>query len=311
MRWRQVAAALSIAVAAGYLLTSLGFSPLEGASGAVILYILIRWLIAWIFRIRYWYYRGTRGIYTRTCPNCDQYIYRKSGDWIISCHRCGWTAGPPVVRWLTKSVPSIQLRRTIDGPRIVVIVVAVAVVVFGASASSEMGMPEGVTESSPNSSQFDDAADSSLNETKIEVLIHRYTNERRAERGLSELNFDKELRDIARYHSRDMGVNDYYSHTSPDGEGFSDRYERFGYNCGVPAGDRYLTGAENIAYRYREEFTFNGNESLVANSFVEGWMNSEGHRENILTENWQNHGAGVYVVEDGDTKTIYATQNFC
>lgn len=289
---------------------TLGYSSLETSSGAVILYILTRWLIAWIFRTRYWYRRGTREIYTRTCPNCGQYIYRKSKDWVISCHRCGWTAGQPIVRWLTKSVPSIQLRRTIDGPRIVVIVVATTLILSGSSAVPDLGMQDVVRDEGKD--EFVETENnSSLNRTEIEVLIHQYTNDRRTERGLPELNFDKDLRDIARYHSRDMGANNYYGHTSPDGEGFSDRYEKFRYNCRVSAEGGYLTGAENIAYRQREGVTFNGNESLVANLFVEGWMNSEGHRENILTENWQNHGAGIHVVEEGDTKTIYATQNFC
>jgi uncharacterized protein YkwD len=193
-----------------------------------------------------------------------------------------------------------------------VVIVATTVILSGLSAVPDSGMQGRSVTDNGGEEEFVETENSpSLNRTEIEILIHQYTNERRTERGLPELNFDKELRDIARYHSRDMGVNDYYSHTSPDGEGFSDRYERFGYNCRVPAGSGYLTGAENIAYRYREGFAFNGNESLVANLFVEGWMNSEGHRENILTENWQNHGTGIYVVEEGNTKTIYATQNFC
>lgn len=118
-------------LSASYLVWTEGFSLSVSAAVAVLVYFVVRWLIAWMFRIRYWYRRGTRGVYTRSCPDCGQYIYRVSGDWVLKCHRCGWTAGLPVVRWLTKSVPSIQLRRTVWSPQLLVVVLAIAVVVAG------------------------------------------------------------------------------------------------------------------------------------------------------------------------------------
>ena len=50
-------------------------------------------------------------------------------------------------------------------------------------------------------------------------------------------------------------------------------------------------------------------EEAIATQFVDMWMNSDGHRQNILTERWNNEGIGVYYdSEDGE---VYATQNFC
>jgi uncharacterized protein YkwD len=131
MRWRQVSVAAVFGLSAGYLLWTDGTHLSVSAAVAVLVYFAVRWFIAWMFRVRYWYRRGTRGVYTRSCPDCGQSIYRVSGDWILECHRCGWTAGLPVVRWLTKSVPSIQLRRTVWSPQLLVVAVAVGVVVAG------------------------------------------------------------------------------------------------------------------------------------------------------------------------------------
>lgn len=330
---RQVAVAAILGMSASYLLWVESFSLSVSAAVAVLVYFAVRWFIAWMYRIRYWYRRGTRGVYTRSCPDCGQYIYRVSGDWIMKCHRCGWTAGLPVVRWLTKSVPSIQLRRTVWSPQILVVVLTIVVVVAGAAPDapadkvnkdSPSNLPKDVnpaqTIGGPATSQQDKTGDDrseisvqgELNRTKIELLIHQQINQERANRGLSKLKFDTELWNIARYHSRDMGEQEYYSHVSPSGEDMADRYQNFGYNCRVPtAGNEYLTGAENIAYIYREGWSYSGNETLVASIFVDEWMNSKEHRENILTENWENHGAGAYVVEEGSKKTVYATQNFC
>ena len=133
---RQVATAVVVGLTTGYILWNDGFSPSVSAASAVVAYFAVRWLIAWAFRVRYWYRRGTRGVYTRSCPDCGQYIYRTSGDWVIKCHQCGWSAGLPVLRWLTKSVPSIQLRRTVWSPQLLVVVLAIGVVVAGGIPAS-------------------------------------------------------------------------------------------------------------------------------------------------------------------------------
>ena len=49
-------------------------------------------------------------------------------------------------------------------------------------------------------------------------------------------------------------------------------------------------------------------EESLANEIVEGWMNSPGHRKNILTPDFEKLGVGVSIGDDGG---VYATQNFC
>lgn len=160
----------------------------------------------------------------------------------------------------------------------------------------------------------------SLNRTRIEYLIHEEINERRQQHGLQPIAFDPQLREIARYHSKDMAENQYFAHTSPSGETMGDRYDKFGYTCRVSTGgNRYATGAENIAYTYANErirhengeTSYYSTEEEIAEGLVNGWMNSTGHRENILKSYWQNEGIGIYIIEvDGKTR-VYATQNFC
>ena len=157
---------------------------------------------------------------------------------------------------------------------------------------------------------------SELDRSRVEQLVHKYINKRRTEHGLGTLSFDTDLREIARYHSKDMAQNDYFSHTSPDGESRSDRYEKFGYDCRAYITDtRYYTGGENIAYTYYDTDVstdqgtiHHDNADELAAGIVRQWMNSQGHRENILTEAWNNEGIGVYITSEGK---VYATQNFC
>ncbi len=113
-----------------------------------------------------------------------------------------------------------------------------------------------------------------------------------------------------------MATRGYFSHASPEGENFADRYERSGYTCRAPTGDgSYLTGGENIAQTwYDTAVTTDGGtvrhttERELARGIVNQWMNSQGHRENVLTPAWRNDGIGIYVAEKGK---VYATQNFC
>ncbi|SIQ68338.1 Uncharacterized conserved protein YkwD, contains CAP (CSP/antigen 5/PR1) domain [Haladaptatus litoreus] len=173
--------------------------------------------------------------------------------------------------------------------------------------------PETTTTTEPTTTP--DESDG-FDRSEVERYVHQFVNEERTERGLNAISFDTELRDIARGHSEDMATRNYFSHTSPEGENFADRYEQAGYTCRASTGDgSYLTGGENIAQTWYDTPINSGDgtvryttERELARGIVDQWMNSQGHRENILTDSWQNEGIGIYVTEDGQ---VYATQNFC
>ncbi|WP_459886393.1 CAP domain-containing protein [Halostagnicola bangensis] len=146
----------------------------------------------------------------------------------------------------------------------------------------------------------------------VEQYVHEAVNEERAAVGSDELEFDDELRDIARDHSEDMGERGYFSHTDPDGNGFIDRYDDAGYECSV---NGYI-GGENIAQTWYDTPVNTGDRGIVhyedeqelGYGIAEQWMNSQGHQENLLADHWENQGIGIHVTDDDK---VFATQNFC
>ncbi|MGW3678184.1 sigma-70 family RNA polymerase sigma factor [Streptomyces prasinus] len=98
-------------------------------------------------------------------------------------------------------------------------------------------------------------------------------NTERAAAGCSPVTLDNRLNKAAQLHSEDMSANDYFSHTGQNGSSFVDRVTAQGYPS---------PGAENIA---------RGQSSAA--SVMEAWMNSEGHRANILNCSLKTMGVGV------------------
>lgn len=131
---------------------------------------------------------------------------------------------------------------------------------------------------------------------RIESAIHEATNRRRRDHGHDELGHDPHLAAIARSHSRAMAAGDYVQHRAPDGTTTMDRYREHGYES--------RRAAENISKRHPARGT---DAADIAADVVTGWMNSKGHRENILTGSLTAEGIGVYQASDG---ALLATQNF-
>ncbi|MGR3766538.1 CAP domain-containing protein [Rossellomorea sp. NS-SX7] len=114
------------------------------------------------------------------------------------------------------------------------------------------------------------------------------TNQERKKNGLGALKADGELANVAEMKSEDMKNKDYFSHTSPT---YGSPFEMM-QNFGI----QYSSAAENIAV---------GQES--PQSVVDAWMNSPGHRKNIL--NGQLTHIGVGIAKDS-SQGIYWTQMF-
>ena len=157
-----------------------------------------------------------------------------------------------------------------------------------------------------------------FNISQIETLVLQYTNEERTKYGKSMFMDDSRLANIARGHSEDMGNRQYYSHETPEGVEPTDRANKAGYSCKKYYGTYYTDGiAENIAQGYtytsymslgiKSSYTWHTEESL-AHELVDSWMDSPGHRENILNSQYDRLGIGISITQD---ETVYATQNFC
>lgn len=129
-------------------------------------------------------------------------------------------------------------------------------------------------------------APSGLSAMEQEVLA--LVNSERAKNGLSALSWADDVAAVARAHSSDMINRGFFSHTNPDGESPFDRLKNNGIS--------YRTAAENIAYGQK-----------TPADVMSAWMNSSGHRANILNKNVTELGVGAVKNNNG---TIYWTQVF-
>ena len=142
-----------------------------------------------------------------------------------------------------------------------------------------------------------------FSERQISNLIHSEINQIRMDNGLQPLEYDFELEEIARQHSEDMALRNYFAHESPEGNTIEQRYADNEYVCHIVTRDFIGMGGENLSQNWKQ-----GDNNYVALSTVQGWMESPGHRENILIDYFENQGIGVYLDSDDE---IYITQNFC
>lgn len=122
-------------------------------------------------------------------------------------------------------------------------------------------------------------------------------NAERRRRGMRPLKMNRRLSRAARRHSLDMARRNYFSHTSPSGSSFVDRIRRAGYLRRA----RKWTVGENLAWGV------GGRASAAAT--MRAWMNSPGHRRNILTRRFREIGIGISfdAPQGGFSGATYAT----
>ncbi len=115
--------------------------------------------------------------------------------------------------------------------------------------------------------------------SQFEQEVIDLTNAERSKHGLAPLQADVELSNVARDKSSDMATSNYFDHTSPTHGSPFDMMRAYGIS--------YQTAGENIAKGQR-----------TPQEVVTAWMNSQGHRENILNGNFTHIGVGY--VEQGN-----------
>lgn len=114
---------------------------------------------------------------------------------------------------------------------------------------------------------------STANIGDIAMQVIDLTNKERQKNGLRPLKADASLSKVAQTKSNDMNAKHYFSHTSPTYGSPFDMMRDFGVT--------YRSAGENIAMG-----------QPTAQEVVNAWMNSEGHRKNILSPNYTNIGVG-------------------
>ena len=166
-----------------------------------------------------------------------------------------------------------------------------------------------------------------LSPSRIEHWIFHYTNAERVAAGLRSLIHDPSISTIAREHSRNMTRFGLYHEIN--GKDPTGRALEAGYNCRAYRGDgSYSFGLSENIYEHPKitEWSrrsteivptfFHGDQSMAL-ALVRGWMNSPGHRRNILDNRARRIGLGVAIQEHQIARsaglrqeTVFATQNF-
>ena len=131
-----------------------------------------------------------------------------------------------------------------------------------------------------------------VNVFELEKLAFKLINQKRTANGLKELAWSDEIARIARQHSGSMAQNKFFSHRGLDGSMIGDRADSSGLT-------KWRAIGENIAFNRGFE-----NPTEFA---VQRWMESQGHRENLLNDRWKETGVGIAIASDG---SYYFTQVF-
>ena len=124
------------------------------------------------------------------------------------------------------------------------------------------------------------------NEGEVVNLV----NNERQKKGLQALTINNDLSNVARTKSQDMANKNYFSHNSPTYGSPFQMMKSFGI--------KYSTAAENLAYSQ--------GQTSVSQIF-NGWMNSQGHKKNILNSEFTQTGIGIVKNSQGK---VYWTQMF-
>ncbi|ADU27707.1 CAP domain-containing protein [Ethanoligenens harbinense] len=170
------------------------------------------------------------------------------------------------------------------------------------SSSSASSKTEAATSSKPASSAASKPASSSAAASAVssvpaadasglsaaESQVVTLVNQQRAANGLAPLTVNSALANMARLKSQDMIDNHYFSHQSPTYGSPFDMMKQFGIS--------FTAAGENIAYG-----------QPTAQAVMDAWMNSPGHRANILNSSYTQIGVGAVQNSNG---TIYWTQEF-
>ncbi|HEY0426442.1 MAG TPA: CAP domain-containing protein [Pyrinomonadaceae bacterium] len=162
-----------------------------------------------------------------------------------------------------------------------------AVNIFAQSLNTRL---DGLTR--PRLTETDKKENKTINTSELEKLALTLINKERAAMNLKDLVWSDDAAKVARLHSRNMAENFFFNHRGLDGLMVDER----AYSLGVK---KWQAIGENIA--------FNRGYDSPTEFAVECWMNSAGHRANILNNRWTETGIGVAVASDG---AFYFTEVF-
>jgi uncharacterized protein YkwD len=139
-----------------------------------------------------------------------------------------------------------------------------------------------------------DATASSVSTGRLASATLCLLNQQRSRHGLGRLHANRRLSAAARRHAQDMARRKYFSHDTKGGGDFADRILKTGYGSNASLGENIAWGSGNLG---------------SPREIVRSWMNSPGHRSNILNRRFREIGIGVAIgdVGVGQRGATYAT----
>src|SRR5262249_47305269 len=146
----------------------------------------------------------------------------------------------------------------------------------------------------------------------LEQKIDQLVNVERKVVERTPFEWDDQLAKLARAHSEDMAKRKYFKHVTPEGLTPMKRAEAAGYNvCQLMGENIYQNNLYSRVIKEKKRTTYDWNSmDQIASTTVKGWMQSEGHRENLLESKYTKEGIGVAIDETDDGK-VYITQVVC
>lgn len=189
----------------------------------------------------------------------------------------------------------------------------------------QLPSPKPGTQKDVSSSERKHKSTAGFDAGNFEQRLHELINNERVKQGYTPLKWDPHLARAALTHTNLMidsvgtlGRNNALSHNLPGESQLLSRFKAAGVS-------KFYKGAENIAYGTTAmQVSWTSGRKVVkktvqpvefekaAQSMVIGWMNSPGHRKNILDPALSRGGIGVAFIIDpsGGNELVYATQNF-
>jgi uncharacterized protein YkwD len=128
---------------------------------------------------------------------------------------------------------------------------------------------------------------------RVADTLHSRSNIARSQNNLPPLVYDDTLAAIAHERSIDMVTHDYFSHTTPDGCDLSCRLKKADYPS--------LTMGENLA-EFSDYTALS--EGSLAQTFVDDWIDSATHRQNLLSKVFTREGVGVAIKNNRIVVTV-------
>ena len=137
--------------------------------------------------------------------------------------------------------------------------------------------------------------------SEVEKDLLALINEEREAEGLDPVKMDGDLQSAARIRSRELCKTGHWDHTRPNGDSWSTVITE-----DVPV--KFAAAGENLCMTEYDDPSVDN--AYSADFYMDRWLNSPSHYDNIIRPNFTHVGLGVYVSERGGVTKGYATTIF-